>query len=64
MSATPLSAHQIREVAVKVPCDPRPVAKVLRREPVEEMLRERIIRTLREMGHGDLVAEHGGPSAA
>ena len=54
---TPLPTHRVNKVSADAPADPRTVRKLLRGEYVSPMVRERIVRALRENGLEHLAQE-------
>ena len=56
----PLPSHRLREIAVAAEVDPRSVAKFLRGQFTQEMVRSRIERALRARGLDALIQPERG----
>jgi DNA-binding LacI/PurR family transcriptional regulator len=48
---TKLRVYDLRRWALAAECDPRTIAKAILGEPVQPMLRQRILRAARELGY-------------
>lgn len=45
-----LPTHIIRQLAAAAPCDPRPIRRLLRGQPIRPSIQERIVRAAAELG--------------